>query len=54
MNKMGFISMLLSLVLGVLLIFIGIRRKKFNFLYNILILLGFLLIIFSIYLALPH
>lgn len=51
---MGFIIMILALIIGVLLTFSGISRRKNGIIYNIGTIIGVLLIIFAIILALPH
>lgn len=53
MNSMGFIIMILSLILGIVLTFVGISRRKENFIYKAVIVIGIVLVIFAIYLALP-
>lgn len=53
MNSMGFIIMILSLIIGIVLTFVGISRRKENFIYKAVIVLGIVLVIFAIYLALP-
>lgn len=50
---MGFIIMILSLILGIVLTFVGISRRKENFIYKAVIVIGIVLVIFAFYLALP-
>lgn len=51
---MGFITMILSMILGIFLIFVGYIKRHQNIYYKIFIGLGILFILFSIYLSLPH
>lgn len=51
---MGFSIMIISIILGIYLTIQGISRRRQNFLYKSLIVIGIALIIFAIYLALPH
>lgn len=51
---MGFIAMILSMILGIFLIFVGYTKRHQNIYYKIFIGLGVLLIICSIYSSLPH
>ncbi|RAI82464.1 exosortase [Macrococcoides goetzii] len=50
---MGFIAMIFSMILGIFLTFVGFIKRHQNFYYKILIGLGILFILFSIYLSLP-
>ncbi|GEL66814.1 hypothetical protein MPS01_09690 [Marinilactibacillus psychrotolerans] len=50
---MGFILMILSAIIGIFLVIVGFARAKQNTLYKVLLIIGILLILFSIYLALP-
>lgn len=51
---MGFFVMIFSMILGIYLTIIGISRRKRNYIYKGLIIVGIFLILFAVYLALPH
>jgi len=52
-SKMGFFAMVASMLLGIFLIALGISRKKHKGWAIILIALGIVFVIISVYLGLP-
>lgn len=50
---MGFYIMLLSFILGLVIVVVGIKRRKEHNIYKGSIVVGVILIIFAIYLGWP-
>lgn len=50
---MGFLTMVMSFILGIFFTILGTSRRKRHLLYKFLLALGIILILFAVYLGWP-